>query len=134
MEEFFAGKIFESLIGGGAGGAISISVMFFIGRWWIGGLIAEHKALRQEFEELKEERIKKIDTLVDEHIKEDSSAVIATKLDVISGNLTKLSGKVDIMNDSLVEARAEIKANAQFLTNVNKSLQYHKDVTHASLK
>jgi hypothetical protein len=109
----------------------------------IGGLISSliglaywtrlHKKVDDSAEEIKrlrDDNFAKLDKKVDEHIKDDKSQLILTKLDNLSGLVGKVSDKVDAVKEETARQGEAIKNNADFNRNLYGSLQTLRQEVH----
>ncbi len=153
-------KIFEGLLGGGIAGGIIAGVITFIIRAWIKGVLADNMTLRKELGDLKDNRLHKLESELDEHIaadkstalmgelkhvinnisklstelekhiSDDNSKAVMTELKHIVGNLSKIADKVDRIGVDTASQQAQIEAANHYVKNLDTSFQRHKEATH----
>lgn len=142
-------EIYGALISGGAASGITGGMIVYFIRHWILGIVRENKDLKKELADLRDNRVQKLESsleehtskddnriekledALDEHIKKDNSKEIRADLKHILGTLSKIGDKVDHISSSTAKQEAEINAAKHYVENLDKSLQRHKESKHA---
>ncbi len=82
--------------------------------------------LKKDIDRLKTERIDKLEKQVEEHINDDCSQEIKAKLDILIGQNSKFSDKLDNISTETSRMSAEIIATNKYVTNLDNSFERHK--------
>lgn len=77
----------------------------------------------EEIKRLRDENIAKLEKKVEDHVKEDKSQQILTELKNVGGAVARLTDKVDNLAVETGRQGAQIKANADYTSNLYKSMQ-----------
>ena len=112
----------DVIVGGGAaffGGMLSL--MF--GKDYLDRLNKKVDDGAKEIKHLREDNLAKLEKKVDDHVKEDKSQQILTELKNVVGGMSKLNDKVDSLSAGQARQGAEIKAGADYTSNLYNSIQ-----------
>ncbi len=97
--------------------------------------------LRDEVKQLKEQRIAGLETAVeagfsaietkmDNHIGNDQSQAVMTKLDELGKKMSRVEDKMDATREDVASLKTNRDRDREFLDNVNVALQRHKGEPH----
>ena len=76
------------------------------------------------------ESFDKLEVELKEHAREDKSQQVLTEVKNLRGQVTRLGDSVERQGEDTAKHGAEIKANAKYIENIDKSLQKHKGEKH----
>jgi len=85
------------------------------------------ETLTATVENLKKERIEKLEITINEHVKEDKSQRTETILESLEGTMEKVDNKLDIQGETIAAIKAsqetQFKAHRDWLQNMNECVQ-----------
>lgn len=79
--------------------------------------------LNETVDELKKERIEKLEITINDHVKSDKAQTVSTKIDNLIGTVNKMDDKLDRISEQVATNSAEIKANEKYIRNLDESHQ-----------
>jgi Asp-tRNA(Asn)/Glu-tRNA(Gln) amidotransferase C subunit len=112
----------DVLVGGAAaffGGMLSL--VFGYGYWTRLNKRVDDGA--KEVKHLRDDSFAKLEQDVKDHIKEDKSQQILTEMKNVTGMMSKVSDKVDALGNETAKQGAQIKAGADYTSNLYNSIQ-----------
>ena len=131
MGEDLVDKVANNLIPACIGGLIVASVIGTAFKFWLGGIIAKGDKLENRVNELENKQMAKLEETLEAHIKEDRSAVTDAILGRIEKGVAQLTDRVGFFAETVSKHQAEIEANHNYVSNLDKSFQRHKEQQNA---
>ena len=113
---------------GAVGGGSVGGVFYYLMR----RILDRQDKLENEVKQLRDKELAEVKSDIKDHLKKDNGAVTSAVLGRIEGGVNKLSDKIDRFAESSAKQQAEIQANKDYIENIDKSLQRHKEMKHAS--
>lgn len=97
--------------------------------WLVWRQLTSDSAARKRLEEkvnlLETEKIKRIETRLEQHIREDKSQELLTEMKHVNGNLEKLTMQVSRALETNAGQSRDIENNKQYINNLREDLQAH---------
>ena len=96
------------------------------------GLFAVHhfKRLLASRDQLAEKRLGKLESTLDEHIRQDKSQAILTEIKNIHGNLERMSSQVARALESNAAQTQAISNNTNYINNLREDMNTHVRIFH----
>ena len=83
------------------------------------------KRLEEKVNTLETEKLRKLETVLDKHIREDKSQELLTEMKHVNGNLEKLTTQVSRALETNAGQSRDIENNKQYISNLREDLQSH---------
>jgi len=115
--------------------AIAAVVGVFVGRSVDKGKDAKLDRLDRDVTQLKDERVVRVEARLD-RVEESGCVVgrqVLTQLEHANGMLMKLDHKLDRIAETTASQAAKIEANHDYIGNIDKSLQRHRETAHGQV-
>ena len=86
---------------------------------------AAQKRLEEKVNTLETEKMKRLESRLDEHIREDKSQELLTEMKHVNGNLETLMAQVSRTLETNARQAADIESNKQYINNLRDDLHSH---------
>ena len=83
------------------------------------------RKVKDKVNSLETEKISRLETRLEEHIKEDKSIELLTEMKHVNGNLEKLTAQVSRALETNAGQSKDIENNKQYISNLREDLQAH---------
>ena len=116
--------LYSALVGAGLPSIACIILCWLVWRQLTSDSAAR-KRLEEKVNTLETEKIKRIESRLDQHIKEDKSQELLTEMKHVNGNLEKLTMQVSRALETNAGQSKDIENNKQYINNLREDLQTH---------
>lgn len=116
--------LYSALTGAGIPSIACIILCWLVWRQLTSGAAAQ-KRLEEKVQILETEKMHRIETRLEQHIKEDKSQELLTEMKHVNGNLEKLTAQVSRALETNAGQSKDIENNKQYISNLREDLQEH---------
>ena len=116
--------LYSALVGAGFPSIACIVLCWLVWRQ-LSSDSATWKRLEEKVNTLETEKIIRIETRLEEHIKEDKSLELLTEMKHVNGNLEKLTTQVTRALETNAGQSRDIENNKQYINHLREDLQAH---------
>ena len=117
-------SLYSALLGAGVPSLACIVLCWLVWRQLTADAAAR-KRLEEKVSCLETEKISKIESRLDTHIKDDKSQELLTEMRHVNGNLEKLTAQVSRALETNASQASDIRNNQQYIENLREDLQSH---------
>ena len=117
-------SLYSALLGAGLPSIACIVLCWLVWRQLMSDSAAR-KRLEEKVSTLETEKISKIESRLDTHIKADRSLELLTEMKHVNGNLERLTAQVSRALETNAGQSKDIENNKQYINNLREDLQAH---------
>ena len=117
-------SLYSALLGAGLPSIACIVLCWLVWRQLTSDAAAR-KRLEEKVSDLETEKISKLESRLDTHIKADRSLELLTEMKHVNGNLELLTAQVSRALETNAGQASDIRSNKEYIDNLREDLQSH---------
>lgn len=117
-------------IGAGFAAVIGGALSSLIGLAYWARLHKKVDSSAAEIKRLRDDSFAKLEEKVDKHVEADKSQQVLTEVKNLSGQFSRMTDKIDALGNETAKQGAQIKAGADYTSNLYQSIQNLRKEIH----